>query len=86
MVLAYLYYSQRLVSNLLIIMKSIYPISTELQLVLTDNLFSRLKPNKPPSIFVEGNDEFNKSYIIKRLLNKRVIRKGRGLVTKYLTE
>ena len=39
----------------------------------------------PPLIFVEGNEEFNKSYIIKRLLNKRIVRKGRGLVTKYLT-
>ena len=45
--------------------------------------YARLRPDEPPPIFVEGDDEFNKSYIIKRLLNKRVIRKERGLVTRY---
>ena len=54
--------------------------------VLTSNLFSRLRPKKSPPIFIEVNDEFNKSYIIKRLLNKRAIRKGRGLATEYLTK
>ena len=48
--------------------------------------YTRLRPNKPSPIFVEGNDEFNKSYIIDWLLNKRIIRKGRVLVTKYLVK
>ena len=52
--------------------------------MLTGDLFSRLRLNKLPPIFVEGDDEFNKLYIIKRLLNKRVIKKGRGLVIEYL--
>ena len=46
--------------------------------------FDRPRSEYPPSVFVEGNIDTSKSYDLERLLNKRVIRKKRGLVTEYL--
>lgn len=46
--------------------------------------YDRPQPNQPDSIFVEGDTDTMKSYNVERLLNKRVIRKGRGYATEYL--
>ena len=48
------------------------------------DLFERLRPDHPPSVFVEGDIDTLKSYEVERLLNKRTMRKGRGLATEYL--
>ena len=39
---------------------------------------------EPPSVFIKGDTESYKSFKIDRFLNKRIIRKGRGLATEYL--
>lgn len=44
------------------------------------------RPDEPPSVFVEGDTETFKSYELERLLNKRVIKKGRGFATEYLVK
>ena len=46
--------------------------------------FQRLRPQHPPSVFVEGDTDRHKSFEIDRFLNKRTIRKGRGLAVEYL--
>lgn len=46
--------------------------------------FDRPRPDHPPSVFVEGDTELFKSYEIDRILNKRTVRKGRGIATEYL--
>jgi len=45
---------------------------------------NRLRPNHPPQVYVEGDTEFWKFYEIKRLLDKRVMRKGLGYSVEYL--
>lgn len=66
----------------------IYPVffvaQLEPTLSPTKDPFSRFRPQQPPSIFVEGNTDHHKSFKIKRLLNKRTVKKGKGLVIKYL--
>ena len=42
------------------------------------------RPDEPPPVFVEGDTPTNKSYELIRILNKRVIKKGRGFATEYL--
>ena len=46
--------------------------------------FIRLRPNYLPSVFVEGDTNEQKLYDIKRLLNRRVKKKRRKYITKYL--
>ncbi len=46
--------------------------------------FQRPRPQQPPSVFMEGDTDKHKSFEIDRLLNKRTIRKGRGLAVEYL--
>ena len=46
--------------------------------------FNRPHPNEPPSVFVEGDNDVWKSWELDKLLNKRVMRKGRGYATEYL--
>ena len=46
--------------------------------------FDRPRPDHPPSVFVEGDTDTVKSYEVERLLNKRAMRKGRGVATEYL--
>ena len=46
--------------------------------------FQRPRPQHPPLVFVEGDTDKHKSFEIDRLLNKRTIRKGRGLAIEYL--
>ena len=41
------------------------------------NLFNRLISDKPNIVFIEDNIDEYKSYEIKRLLNKRVIRRNK---------
>ena len=44
------------------------------------------RPDEPPSVFVEGDTEHYKSYYLDRILNKRIIKKGRGYATEYLVK
>ena len=46
--------------------------------------FHQPRPQQPPSVFVEGDSDKHKSFEIDRLLNKRTVRKGRGLAVEYL--
>lgn len=50
------------------------------------DLYRRERPEEPPSVYVEGDTEDFKSYEIEKLLNKRIVRKGRGFSTEYLVE
>ena len=54
--------------------------------ILETNPFSRLRPNYPNSVFVEGDTPTLKSYEIERLLNKRIFPKGRSIATEYLVK
>ena len=44
------------------------------------------RPDESPSVFIEGDTEDYKSYYLDRILNKRVIKKGRGYATEYLVK
>lgn len=46
--------------------------------------FDRPRPDEPDSVFVEGDTEDFKSFEVERLINKRIITKGRGVSTQYL--
>ncbi len=46
--------------------------------------YDRPRPDHPDSVFVEGDTDTMKSYLVERLLNKRIMRKGRGYATEYL--
>lgn len=46
--------------------------------------FRRPYPTNPPPVFVDGDTDTFKSFQIERLLNKRTVRWGRGVSTKYL--
>ncbi len=50
----------------------------------TKDPFDRTRPEHPPSVFVEGDTDNWKSYYIEKLLNKRMIKRGRKMVTQYL--
>ena len=41
-------------------------------------------PQQPSSVFVEGDTNRQKSFEIDRLLNRRTVKKGKGLAIKYL--
>ena len=49
-----------------------------------DDPFSRPRPDQPPQIHVEGDNEYWKSYEIERLLDRRVTKKGQGQSVEYL--
>ncbi len=49
-----------------------------------EDFFQRPRPQHPPSVFVEGDTDHNKSFEIEHLLNKRTVKKGRGLAIEYL--
>ena len=49
-----------------------------------DDPYTRATYDHPDSVFVEGDTPTYKSYIIDRLINRRVIKKGRGYSTQYL--
>ena len=51
---------------------------------LSKDPFYRPRPQQPPSVFVEGDTDHHKSFEIDRLLNKRTVRKGKGLAIEYL--
>ena len=42
------------------------------------------RPDESPLVFVEGDTPTEKFYELDWILNKRVIRKGRGFATEYL--
>ena len=46
--------------------------------------YNRPRLDHPESVFVEGDTDENQSYRVERLINRRVIRRGRGFSTKYL--
>ena len=46
--------------------------------------YGRPVPDQPGSVYVEGDTDEYKSWEVERILNKRVIRKGRGFATQYL--
>ena len=46
--------------------------------------FHRPRPQQPPSVFVEGDTDHQKSFEVDRLLNRRTVKKGKGLAIKYL--
>ena len=46
--------------------------------------FDRPRPDHPGSVFVEGDTDENQSYRVERLMNRRVIRRGRGYSVEYL--
>ena len=46
--------------------------------------FHRPCLQQPSSVFVKGDSDKHKSFEIDRLLNKRIVRKGRGLAIEYL--
>ena len=50
----------------------------------SENPFHRPRPQQPPSVFVESDTEKAKFFEIDRLLNKRTVKKGKGLAIKYI--
>ena len=66
----------------------IHPVFSVAQLELAPNPsedpFRRLRPQQPPSVFVEGDTDKHKSFEIDRLLNKRTVRKGKARAVEYL--
>ena len=66
----------------------IHPVFTIAQLepspAPNEDPFDRPRPDQPDSVYVEGDTDTMKSFEIDRLLDKRVMRKGRGFATEYL--
>ena len=50
----------------------------------SNNPFRHLHPHYLPSVFVDGDTDNLKSFEIDRLLNKRTIKRGKGLTIEYL--
>lgn len=50
----------------------------------TNDLFHRLCHHIPPVVFVNDDTNAIKSFKIDRLLNKRIVRKGKGHAVEYL--
>lgn len=50
----------------------------------SDDLFWRPPPHQPPTVFVDDDTDNLKSFEINRLLNKRTIKRDKGLTVKYL--
>lgn len=48
--------------------------------------FKRPRLDYLPSVFIKGDTDNSKSYEIERLLNKRILRKGRGFAIEYLVK
>lgn len=46
--------------------------------------FGRPQPDEPDSVFVEGDTDDFESFEVERVINKRIINKGRGVSTQYL--
>ena len=59
----------------------IYPVFTIIifkpGLVIKNDSYNRLKSDYPDSVFVDGDTEFLKSFKINKIIDKRVIYKGR---------
>lgn len=69
---------------------NVYPVFTIAQLEPCPDpnsdpyIRSQPRPNEPPPVFVEGDTDEYKSWELDRIINKRVIAKGRGFATEYL--
>lgn len=48
--------------------------------------FSRPFPSHPPLVFVEDDTDVLKSFEVERLLNRRVVKKGKGRAVQYLVQ
>lgn len=68
--------------------QKIYPVFSAAQLepspAPADNPFGRDFPRHPPPVFVDGDTDRAQSFEVKRLLNKCIFKKGRGIVIQYL--
>lgn len=66
----------------------IHPVFLVAQLELApkpfDNLFWRSNSHHPPTVFVDGDTDNLKSFEIDRLVNKRTIKRVKGLTVEYL--
>ena len=66
----------------------IHPVFLVAQLELapkpSNDPFRRPHPHYPPSVFVDGDTDNLKSFEIDHLLNKRTIKRGKGLTVEYL--
>ena len=66
----------------------IHPVFSVAQLELAPepsiDSFRRPHPHHPTAVFVDGDTDSLKSFEIDRLLNKRTIKRGRGLTIEYL--
>ena len=63
----------------------IHPVYTVAQLEpAAADRYQRPRPDHPGSTFAEGDTNAYKSFEIERLLNKKTIRHGRGVVIQYL--
>ena len=51
---------------------------------LTDNLFYRPRPHKPPAVFVDGDTNTAKSFKVDCLVKKRIVKKGKGRAVEYI--
>lgn len=51
---------------------------------LSEDPFHHPHPQQPPSVFVEGDTHNHKSFEVDCLLNKQMVRKGKGLAIKYI--
>lgn len=50
----------------------------------SNNPFRRPRPHHLPAVFFDGDTDSFKSFVIDRLLNKRTIKRGKGLTIEYL--
>ena len=66
----------------------IHPVFSVAQLeparALSEDPFHRPRPQQPLSVFVEGDTDRQKSFEVDCLLNRRTVKKGKGLAIKYL--
>ena len=66
----------------------IHPVFSVAQLepapALSEDPFHRPRPQQPPFVFVEGDTDRQKSFEVDRLLNRRTVKKSKGLAIKYL--
>ena len=51
---------------------------------LEDDPFDRPRPKGAEKVFVEGDTEENPSYTVEKVINKRIVKKGRGHSVQYL--
>ena len=50
----------------------------------TDDPFNRPRPHIPPAVFVDGDTDAVKFFEVDRLLNKRIVKRGKSRAVEYL--